>query len=68
MSLIGKQAPDFTAKAVIKGEIVDRFSLSDFRGRYVVFSFIRSTLLLFVQRNCTRFKKNYQNLKSAVRN
>ncbi len=39
MSLIGKQAPDFKAKAVIKQEIVDHFSLSDFRGRYVIFFF-----------------------------
>ncbi len=39
MSLIGKQAPDFKAKAVIKQEIVDHFSLFDFRGRYVIFFF-----------------------------
>lgn len=37
--LIGKQAPHFKAKAVIKGKIVDSFSLSDFIGKYVVFFF-----------------------------
>jgi peroxiredoxin (alkyl hydroperoxide reductase subunit C) len=38
-SLVGKQAPDFKAKAVVKGEIVDDFSLQNFLGRYVLFFF-----------------------------
>lgn len=37
--LIGKTAPHFTAKAVIKGKIIDEFSLRDFLGQYVVFFF-----------------------------
>jgi peroxiredoxin (alkyl hydroperoxide reductase subunit C) len=37
--LIGKTAPHFKAKAVIKGKIVDEFSLHDFLGKYVVFFF-----------------------------
>ena len=38
--LVGKQAPDFNAKAVINGgEIVDNFTLSQFRGKYVVLFF-----------------------------
>ncbi|MGE4169515.1 MAG: peroxiredoxin [Candidatus Margulisiibacteriota bacterium] len=38
--LVGKQAPDFKAKAVINGgQIVDDFSLSQFKGNYVVFFF-----------------------------
>ncbi len=37
--LIGKTAPHFTAKAVVKGKIVDEFSLRDFLGKYVVFFF-----------------------------
>jgi peroxiredoxin (alkyl hydroperoxide reductase subunit C) len=37
--LVGKPAPEFTAKAVIDGEIVDDFSLRDLRGQYVVFFF-----------------------------
>ena len=39
MSLIGKKAPDFNAKAVIKGEIIDNFKLSDHQGKYVVLFF-----------------------------
>lgn len=37
--LVGKTAPDFKAKAVVKGKIVNDFSLSDFLGKYVVFFF-----------------------------
>jgi len=39
MSLIGKQAPDFTAKAVLKNEIIEEFSLSAHQGKYVVLFF-----------------------------
>lgn len=40
MALVGKQAPDFKAKAVINGsEIVDGYSLSALQGKYVVFFF-----------------------------
>jgi peroxiredoxin (alkyl hydroperoxide reductase subunit C) len=37
--LIGKQAPDFKAKAVVDGKIVPDFSLKQYRGKYVVFFF-----------------------------
>lgn len=37
--LVGKQAPEFFAKAVINGSIVDNFSLSRFIGKHVVFFF-----------------------------
>lgn len=40
MVLVGKKAPEFTAKAVINGgEIVDEFSLSDYKGKYVILFF-----------------------------
>jgi len=39
MSLVGKKAPEFKAKAVVKDKIYDDFSLSDFAGKYVVFFF-----------------------------
>ncbi len=38
-NLVGRKAPDFTAKAVVKGQIVDEFSLREFLGRYVLFFF-----------------------------
>lgn len=37
--LVGKQAPDFSAKAAIKKAIRDGFTLSQFRGKYVVLFF-----------------------------
>lgn len=37
--LVGKTAPHFKAKAVVKGRTVDEFSLSDFLGKYVLFFF-----------------------------
>ncbi len=37
--LVGKQAPHFKAKAVVKGKIVDEFSLDDLMGKYVLFFF-----------------------------
>jgi peroxiredoxin 2/4 len=37
--LVGRKAPEFTAKAAINGQIVENFSLSQFRGKYVVFFF-----------------------------
>lgn len=38
MVLVGKKAPEFKAKAVVKNKTVD-LSLSDFPGKYVVFFF-----------------------------
>ena len=37
--LIGKPAPHFKAKAVVKGKIVDEFSLDDLHGKYILFFF-----------------------------
>jgi len=39
MSLIGKKAPEFKAKAVIKDKIYDDFCLSEYAGKYIIFFF-----------------------------
>ena len=39
MSLVGKNAPEFTATAVVKDAFVENFSLEGFAGKYVVFFF-----------------------------
>ncbi len=39
MGLVGKLAPDFKAKAIVKGKIVDDFSLTHYRGKNIVFFF-----------------------------
>lgn len=62
--LIGKEAPDFTAKAVVKGQIIDNFSLRDLSGQYVVlffypldFTFVCPTELHAFQDKLPEFKK-----------
>ncbi len=37
--LVGKTAPDFTATAVQKDQIIEKFTLSQFKGKYVVLFF-----------------------------
>ena len=69
MVLVGKQAPDFEAKAVVNGkEIQENFKLSDYRGKYVVlffypldFTFVCPTELHAFQARLEDFeKKNVQ--------
>lgn len=39
MVLVGRKAPDFTANAVKENQIIDSFSLSDLKGKYIVLYF-----------------------------
>ena len=62
--LVGKQAPDFSAAAVINGEeIVENFTLSQFKGKYVIlffypkdFTFVCPTELHAFQEKLEEFK------------
>ena len=73
--LVGKQAPDFNEKAVINGsEIVDSFTLSQFKGKYVIlffypldFTFVCPTELHAFQEKLEEFKlKNVEVLGCSV--
>jgi peroxiredoxin 2/4 len=75
MSLVGKRAPEFTAKAVINGsQIVDEFSLSSYRGKHVVlwfypldFTFVCPTELHAFQEKLGEFeKRNTQVIACSV--
>jgi len=62
--LMGRKAPSFSAKAVIKGKIVDNFSLQDYLGKYVVlffypldFTFVCPTELHAFQEKLSEFEK-----------
>ena len=63
--LVGKKAPDFDAKAVINGnQIIENFSLSQYKGKYVVlffypldFTFVCPTELLAFQHVLGKFEK-----------
>ena len=65
MSLVGKEAPDFDEKAVINGqEIVDSYTLSALKGKYVVlffypfdFTFVCPTELHAFQEKLAEFEK-----------
>ncbi len=37
--LVGRQAPDFNATAVVGGDFKENFKMSDYRGKYVLFFF-----------------------------
>jgi len=64
MVLVNTQAPDFTAKAVVNGQIVDGFKLSDYKGKYVVlffypldFTFVCPTELHAFQEKLVQFEE-----------
>jgi len=62
--LTGKKAPDFQEKAVIKDQIVDDFTLSSYKGKYVVlffypldFTFVCPTELHAFQEKLSQFEE-----------
>jgi peroxiredoxin (alkyl hydroperoxide reductase subunit C) len=63
--LVGKEAPNFTAAAVMPaGEINDRFSLADYKGKYVVlffypldFTFVCPTELIAFSKRIKEFEE-----------
>lgn len=62
--LIGRKAPDFCAKAVVKGEIVENFALKNCLDKYVVlffypldFTFVCPTELHAFQERLSEFEK-----------
>lgn len=62
--LVGKKAPEFNLKAVIKGKIENQFSLSSLRGKYVLlffypldFTFVCPTELHAFQEQLAEFEK-----------
>lgn len=61
--LVGKRAPDFKAKAVLQGGVITDFTLSAFRGKYVVlffypldFTFVCPTELHSFQEQLSEFE------------
>lgn len=72
--LVGKQAPDFSATAVIDGDIKENVKLSDFRGKYVLlyfypldFTFVCPTELHAFQEKLDEFRgKNCEVIGCSV--
>ena len=62
--LVGEQAPDFTAEAVLDNKMVENFKLSDHKGKYIIlffypldFTFVCPTELLAFNDKLDEFKK-----------
>jgi len=72
--LVGKQAPDFTAEAVMPDGSFSELTLSDFKGKYVVlffypldFTFVCPTeIIAFDKRNAKFAEKNVQLLGCSI--
>lgn len=69
MLLMGRKAPNFSAKAVVNGKIIDHFSLNDLLGKYVVlffypldFTFVCPTELHAFQERLSDFQKKNASL------
>lgn len=64
MTLVGKKAPQFVAKAVVNGEIEENFDISTYFGKYIVlffypldFTFVCPTELHAFQDKLNEFKQ-----------
>lgn len=62
--LVGRQAPEFKAKAVVNKQFKEDFALADYRGKYVLlffypldFTFVCPTELLLLQEKLADFEK-----------
>lgn len=63
--LVGKQAPDFNCAAVINGEeIVENFTLSQFRGKYVVLFFYPKDFTFVCPTELHAFQEKLEDFKS----
>lgn len=66
MGLVGKKAPEFNLKAVVKGKIEENYSLSKFQGKYIVlffypldFTFVCPTELIAFQERLKEFEERH---------
>lgn len=64
MSIVTKQAPDFTAKAVLANNTIEDFTLSSLKGKYVVlffypldFTFVCPSEIIAFDRKLDEFKE-----------
>ncbi len=62
--LVGKPAPDFTAKAAQGGEIIDEFKLSSLRGKYVVLFFYPLDFTFVCPTELHAFQEKLEDFKS----
>lgn len=64
MSLVGKKAPNFKAKAVVNGiEIIDEFTLDQFRGKHVMLFFYPKDFTFVCPTELHAFQDKLQDFK-----
>lgn len=61
--LVGKQAPDFSATAVMNGDFKENFKLSDYRGKYVLFFFYPLDFTFVCPTELHAFQEKLENFK-----
>ncbi|MFV0472088.1 MAG: peroxiredoxin [Paludibacteraceae bacterium] len=65
MVLVGKKAPEVAGKAVINGsEIVDNFSIEQYKGKYVVFFFYPADFTFVCPTELIAFQEKIQEFES----
>lgn len=62
--LVGKTAPNFSAKAVVGENIVEDFTLSQFKGQYVVLFFYPKDFTFVCPTELHRFQEEIEQFKS----
>lgn len=63
MTLVGKEAPNFDVKAVVKGRIEDRFTLDSLKGKYVCLFFYPLDFTFVCPTELHAFQDAYQEFK-----
>ena len=59
-NLVKKKAPDFTAQAVWNKKIIDKFTLSQFKGKYVILFFYPLDFTFVCPTELIAFQASYQ--------
>ncbi len=62
--LVGREAPDFSAKAVHVSSVVDGFTMSQFKGKYVVFFFYPLDFTFVCPTELHAFQEKLEEFKS----
>ena len=64
--LVGKKAPEFSLKAVMKGRIENQYSLAALRGKYVVLFFYPLDFTFVCPTEFHAFQDRYTSLNTRV--
>lgn len=63
-TLVGKKAPEFNVKAVVKSELHDNYSLADLHGKYVILFFYPLDFTFVCPTELHAFEEKYHDFKA----